>query len=419
MTPDRVDKVRASRDGHQFHEAWVARHALGLLLARGRAEDLCGIAVEGLSPEDGEAAADEAVEIADVTLYFGDGVSFDACAGLEVAQLKYSISKADTPFRMADAKKTLGKFVAADADFTIKHGRDAVLEKVRYALVTNRPIDAAALDAVEAAAAGIEPAGQEAKDQHAALKTATGLEGEALAAFARRLSFSGRVPELRRLEHGNGRTLVDWSASDDLSAGKRLGDLRALVRDKAGFAGQKDNLITVVEVLHALGVDEEQDLLPTPAAFVDIGPVIERPQLADFAAGLGDTGTWLVTAAGGLGKTVFLQSLAEHLRARDEVVLFDCFGGGAWRAPQDGRHRPERGRNRRGGPGAPGAGRGGVFGEPARLRLDRRRSPRRRCRSSEARRDARSVRHATRPCTVRPAKSSPRRHRRLGGPRPL
>ena len=26
----RVDSVRASRDGHQFHEAWVARHALGL-----------------------------------------------------------------------------------------------------------------------------------------------------------------------------------------------------------------------------------------------------------------------------------------------------------------------------------------------------------------------------------------------------
>jgi hypothetical protein len=28
----RVDSVRASRDGHQFHEAWVARRALGLLL---------------------------------------------------------------------------------------------------------------------------------------------------------------------------------------------------------------------------------------------------------------------------------------------------------------------------------------------------------------------------------------------------
>jgi hypothetical protein len=29
-----VDTVRPSRDGHQFHEAWVARYALGLLLSR-------------------------------------------------------------------------------------------------------------------------------------------------------------------------------------------------------------------------------------------------------------------------------------------------------------------------------------------------------------------------------------------------
>lgn len=48
----RVDSVRASRDGHQFHEAWVARRALGLLLPR---FDLYGIAVEGLSEEDEEA----------------------------------------------------------------------------------------------------------------------------------------------------------------------------------------------------------------------------------------------------------------------------------------------------------------------------------------------------------------------------
>ena len=60
----RVDNVRASRDGHQFHEAWVARRALGLLLPR---FDLYGIAVEGLSEEDEEGAPAAAVEIADAT----------------------------------------------------------------------------------------------------------------------------------------------------------------------------------------------------------------------------------------------------------------------------------------------------------------------------------------------------------------
>jgi hypothetical protein len=68
----RVDTVRASRDGHQFHEAWVARHALGLLLPR---LDLYGIAVEGLSEEDEEDAPAAAVEIADATFYYGNGKS--------------------------------------------------------------------------------------------------------------------------------------------------------------------------------------------------------------------------------------------------------------------------------------------------------------------------------------------------------
>ena len=53
----RVDSVRPSRDGHQFHEAWVARCALRLLLPR---FDLRAIAVEGLSEEDLDAAIEAA-----------------------------------------------------------------------------------------------------------------------------------------------------------------------------------------------------------------------------------------------------------------------------------------------------------------------------------------------------------------------
>jgi hypothetical protein len=65
----RIDSVRASRDGHhQFHEAWVARCSLGLLLAR---NNLHAIAVEGLAEEDERGASKAAVEIADATFYYG------------------------------------------------------------------------------------------------------------------------------------------------------------------------------------------------------------------------------------------------------------------------------------------------------------------------------------------------------------
>ena len=51
----------------------------------------------------------------------------------------------------------------------------------------------------------------------------------------------------------------------------------------------------------------------------------------------------IVHADGGTGKTVFLTSLATLLSQKHEVVFFDCFGGGAYRSPEDGRHRPQRG----------------------------------------------------------------------------
>jgi hypothetical protein len=102
-----IDKVRASRDGHQYHEAWLARRALGLLLPR---DQLCGIAVEGLSVEDQDDVGDTAIEVADATFYFGKAASFEECSRLEITQFKYSIGRADADFRFADAKKTLKKW---------------------------------------------------------------------------------------------------------------------------------------------------------------------------------------------------------------------------------------------------------------------------------------------------------------------
>lgn len=51
----------------------------------------------------------------------------------------------------------------------------------------------------------------------------------------------------------------------------------------------------------------------------------------------------LVHGDGGIGKTVFLDSLAAALSDDHEIVFFDCFGGGRYRAAEDARHLPNRG----------------------------------------------------------------------------
>src|SRR5215510_13890354 len=104
MTSQLVDSVRASRDGHEIHEAWVARKAMQLLLPN---DDLVGIAVEGLAPADQAVASAQTVEIADIVLYYGRNATFKDATTINVVQFKYSISRSHDEFRASDAKKTV------------------------------------------------------------------------------------------------------------------------------------------------------------------------------------------------------------------------------------------------------------------------------------------------------------------------
>jgi hypothetical protein len=155
-----IDTVRASKDGHQFHEAWVARCSLGLLLSR---NGLYAIAVEGLAEGDDEGLSGETVEIADATFYYGEGASFEACSRMEIAQFKYSIAAKDKLLRVADARKTLAKFATAEGDLTAKFDPTAISAKLTYSLNTNRPISVGMMEALRAATTGEVPTSEDAR----------------------------------------------------------------------------------------------------------------------------------------------------------------------------------------------------------------------------------------------------------------
>lgn len=327
-----IDTVRASRDGHQFHEAWVARRALGLLLPQ---DGLCGIGVEGLSQDIEDGADAAVVEIADATFFFDTSPTFDKSSLIEIAQFKYSIARATKGVRFFDLRKTIDKFSLAEAGFIKKYGEQPTWDRVRFTIVTNRPISD---DLAQALAASEENSGGligGAKEQREQLLAAISLPPEQQKKFLERFTLQSGSDDLGSIERSNAAAIADWSATNDALARARLGDLRKLVRDKAGSSGQENHLIVKVDILSALGIAEETDLLPTPQAFPNIGEIVERAQLSEFVAGLGKSGSWLVHATGGIGKTVFIESVARKLRTSDEVVLFDCFGGGAYRSPVD------------------------------------------------------------------------------------
>jgi hypothetical protein len=98
-----IDKVRASRDGHEYHEAWAARTILELLVPT---TTLAAITVEGFSFDDSADLSSDAVEIADLVRYRG-GVNLRTARAVEAVQFKYSIARADVPMRAPDIRRRL------------------------------------------------------------------------------------------------------------------------------------------------------------------------------------------------------------------------------------------------------------------------------------------------------------------------
>jgi hypothetical protein len=267
---------------------------------------LTAIAVEGLSPGDQRSAASETVEIADITLYYGHPPTFEYASRTSIVQFKYSVADENTDFRASHAKETITKFAKAYCDFKDKYGPEAVHDKLDFGLITNRPIYKPLLQAIEGLAKGLPRTG-EVERQALQFKTASGLDGEALAAFAGKCKVVGLSGSLPATKHELVGLIADWSATSDSLATARLGQLRQMVRDKAGHAGTDQNLIMRTDILATLEIADAEDLLPCRPAIADVGEVVEREQLADAIAIVPDLSIpLLIHAAGGVGKTVFM-----------------------------------------------------------------------------------------------------------------
>ncbi|CAM3190608.1 hypothetical protein [Janthinobacterium lividum] len=337
-TPIKIDKVRASKAGHAFHEAWAARTALELLPPL---TNLTAITLEGFDAQDEQSLEIGAVEIADLVRYYG-ATDVAQAHRVEVVQFKYSIASASKAVRAADLASTLCKFAVTDSELRATHGDDHVLAVVRYEFATNRPIHENLGKAISAFIAGTQESGD--------IASQTGQIAEAMkdyphpfADLLRRLDLVGSQGSLTEAERAISTTLAAWSEPGDPDAEKRLLKLRNLIRIKAGPGSETDKRVDRVAVLAELEVEHEDRLYPTPDAFPEVEIVIQRDVLGDIATFARETGLPLVVhAAGGMGKTVLMQGLADRLQADGPVVLFDGFGAGRWRDPADGRHLPER-----------------------------------------------------------------------------
>jgi len=333
-----IDTVRVSRAGHTFHERWAARRALQLVFPK---DDLFAIVVEGLSPSENLKLGQEAEEIADLTLFYGGGDTFETCTAQQILQFKYK--EAPEPVTSSYLKKTLQKFAATLKAFKSNASKEEIKQKLSFGFVTNAKFSNELWDAIECAGSGRTPKTNSAEAQLRYLRNwceENNIDAEDIFPL---IEFRAGTSDLPTHNRYLRRTVSDWSADSSGQAAQRLFALVELVREKAQVEGQGRNSIRREDILDALNCDEDQ-LFPADTRFIEVGDVIERSGLRDFQEQIkaSDLPVFL-HADGGVGKTVFIQSLARHLSETFEVVVFDCFGGGAYRSESKARHQPKVG----------------------------------------------------------------------------
>ena len=333
-----MDSGRVGRAGQTFHERWAARRALQLVFPK---DHLFSIAVEGLSSNE-SLQLDKAVEeIADLTLYYGTGDTFNTCSAQRVLQFKYKASA--KPVTSSYLKKTITKFSVALRELKEQVSIEEVRDKLSFAFVTNAEFTVNLSDAISCLQSGETPQTQGVKRQHGYLQKWCQEEGVGAEELFPLITFQSSTSNLPAQNRKLRRTISDWSAGSSGYAAMRFLDLVELVREKAQIEGERDSRIKRQDVLNALGCDEDE-LFPADARFVDVGDVVERKALQDAKDKVAACKLPVfVHSDGGVGKTVFVQSLARHLSDMFEVVVFDCFAGGAYRSEAEARHLPRSG----------------------------------------------------------------------------
>jgi len=334
-----IDTVRASRAGHTFHERWAARRALQLVFPN---DDLFAIAVEGISSTETASSGARAEEVADLVLYYGSGDNFQTCDRLETVQFKYKLR--EDAVTAAYLKKTIEKFSDTILGYEKEFSEADVDKKTSFIFVTNSEFTESLWDAITSLIEGTTPSDRGAATQTRNLKKWCANRGlsDASRLFSR-IVFRAGEKSLAGQDNALRRTLTDWSTGADSEARLRLYGLQDLVLKKAGPSGQGKNLIRREDVLDALDCEPE-DLFPAETRFIDVGAIVERTELST-ASDLVKTSKLpiFVYAEGGVGKTVFIQSLAARMANEFEVVVFDCFGGGSYRSDNHSRHLPKIG----------------------------------------------------------------------------
>jgi hypothetical protein len=319
-----AEQVRASRDGDRFHYYWAARRALLLLDLAG---ELKAIGVEGL-PAGEEVEGEEVIDVAE---YFG-GRDAETCTFFRYTQLKHSTMRTDQLIVASELQKTLEKFAGIYRKETEK-GRAA---KLKFVFVANRVLTDKVSLSLQEMAAGATAFSHPAEVRLLRSYMGFGADTEREAKFCERFSVEDGGPGIADMEQ-----LLRGELQQRLpggGTGTEIAQLMETISRCATSLADKQTL-EASDILLSLRTTEEE-LFPAPSAIEQLSSVIRTKAIDDVAADLlnGPNNKILVTAVGGVGKSVLTSFLGRVLPEGSVTIVYDCFAGGAYRRISAQRH---------------------------------------------------------------------------------
>jgi hypothetical protein len=318
-----AEAVRTTRSGDRFHYLWASLHALRLL---DWTSDLEALSVEG--PADEDVVVGE--EIIDVAEYYG-GTNAESASSVVYHQLKHSSVRVDVPMTSSELSKTLRKF----ADIYREAVREGRGTQARFNLVTNRSLAEKVRRTLDDLIAG-EPPVHTAEAAYIRNDLGFGSDLDAEQAFCRLFTVEDGSVGVTDVE----RVLED-ELKDFIPGGGTGGELAQLMHQVSGMATYEAQSHTLE--LHDLLVTlrtTERDLFPAMPEFEELEHVIRTVDVDTVANTLraGTDTKVLLTAHGGVGKSVFTGMLRNELAGNSLTLVFDCFAGGNYRRINTRRH---------------------------------------------------------------------------------
>ncbi|WP_286586080.1 hypothetical protein [Ectopseudomonas guguanensis] len=196
---------------------------------------------------------------------------------------------------------------------------DALVSKVQFIFLTNRPMDGTVLEALADIAAGATAPRHREIDE--LLKRYAALAGSNVQSFFSAFSVEAGEPDLWEQRNLLSQDLSAYLSEPDTEAALQL---KELVTRRATDEGVKDRSVRLYDVLRSMRVTEI-DLLPAPSLISEPRQVLPRAQQADILATLLTAQRPVVIHAdGGVGKSTLSAYLARAMPAGSVAVLYDC-----------------------------------------------------------------------------------------------